>query len=353
MAKFYDGTKLLSMKDINGNTPEIFICTTNRSAGKTTFFNKWCVNRFIKHGEKFGLIYRFNYEMDDCSEKFFKDIQGLFFQEYEMIDKSQNKGMYHELFLKKKNEKEFVSCGYALSLNNSDQIKKLSHLFSDIKRMLFDEFQSETEHYCYNEVKKFQSIHTSIARGQGKQSRYVPVIMISNPVSIINPYYSALGISSRLTPETNFLRGRGFVLENGFNDSAAAAITESVFNSAFDDGYNDYNTKKGVFLNDSNTFIEKISGSYKYLFTLKCEGKFYSVSEVVNEGVIYVSDRYDKTFKIVIAVDVEDHNVNYVLLSHYDKYIAKLKFFFERGCFRFKNQACKSASMKLLNYYNY
>lgn len=32
--KFYDGTKLMSMKDINGNTPEIFICTSNRSAGK-------------------------------------------------------------------------------------------------------------------------------------------------------------------------------------------------------------------------------------------------------------------------------------------------------------------------------
>ena len=39
-----------------------------------------------------------------------------------------------------------------------------------------------------------------------------------------------------------------------------------------------------------------------------------------------------------------------ILLSHYDKYISKLKFFFDRGCFRFKNQSCKSAIMKLLNY---
>ena len=131
-------------------------------------------------------------------------------------------------------------------------------------------------------------------------------------------------ISNRLTPETNFLRGRGFVLENGFNDSAAAAISNSTFNSAFDDSYNEYNTKKGVFLNDSNTFIEKITGNSKYLFTLKCEGKFYSVSEVVDQGIVYVSDSYDKSYKIVIAVDVDDHDVNYVLLSHYDKYISKL-----------------------------
>lgn len=43
---YYDGTKLLSLKDINGNLPEIYICTSNRSAGKTTYFNRLCVNLF-------------------------------------------------------------------------------------------------------------------------------------------------------------------------------------------------------------------------------------------------------------------------------------------------------------------
>ena len=53
MGKYYDGTKLLSMKDINGNTPEIYMCTTNRTGGKTTYFGRLCVNRFLKHKEKF------------------------------------------------------------------------------------------------------------------------------------------------------------------------------------------------------------------------------------------------------------------------------------------------------------
>ena len=34
MPQFYDGTKLLSLNDINGNKREIYICTFNRSAGK-------------------------------------------------------------------------------------------------------------------------------------------------------------------------------------------------------------------------------------------------------------------------------------------------------------------------------
>ena len=58
---YYDGTKLLSMKDLNGKTPELYLCTTNRTGGKTTYFGRLVVNRFIKHGKKFALLYRYNY----------------------------------------------------------------------------------------------------------------------------------------------------------------------------------------------------------------------------------------------------------------------------------------------------
>ena len=190
-SNYYDGTKLLSLKDINGKTPEVFMCTSNRSAGKTTYFNRLVVNRFIKRGEKFALLYRFNYELDGCDEKFFKDIKELFFSEYDMTAAKKMKGIYQELYL---NEEP---CGYAISINSADQLKRNSHLFSDIDNIIFDEFQSEQNHYCDKEVEKFISIHNSIARGRSKQSRYVPVYMISNPVTILNPYYVAMDISTR------------------------------------------------------------------------------------------------------------------------------------------------------------
>lgn len=65
---YYDGTKILSMLDINGNKPELYLVTSNRSGGKTTYFGRLCVNRFREKGEKFALIYRYNYELDDCAE---------------------------------------------------------------------------------------------------------------------------------------------------------------------------------------------------------------------------------------------------------------------------------------------
>ena len=74
MQEYYDGTKLLSMLDINGNKPEIYIVTTNRTGGKTTWFGRWFTKGFKEKKEKFALIYRYNYELDNVADKFFKDI---------------------------------------------------------------------------------------------------------------------------------------------------------------------------------------------------------------------------------------------------------------------------------------
>lgn len=344
MNKYYDGTKLLSMKDINGCKPEIYICETNRTGGKTTYYGRLCVNRFKDKGEKFALIYRFNYELDDVAEKFYKDISKLFFPGTTMTSKRRANGIFHELFIDKD------SCGYAISLNSADQIKKYSHLFSDVQRMIFDEFQSETNHYCADEVKKLLSVHTSIARGQGEQIRYVPVFMLGNPVSILNPYYIELGIAERLRDDTKFLRGDGFVMERGFIESASKAQLESGFNRAF--GRNSYvsYSAQNVYLNDNKAFVEKPEGSSRYLATLKYKGSEFAIREFADAGIIYCDDKSDCTFKTKITVTSDDHEINYVMLKRNDLFLANLRYYFERGCFRFKDLRCKEAVLKALSY---
>lgn len=342
---FYDGTGLLSQKDINGQVPEIFLCTSNRSAGKTTYFARLLVNRWKKDkSRKFMLVYRFKYELSDVSNKFFKDIGELFFKDMTMTDEPGSGGLYKELFI---NEEP---CGYAISLNSADQLKKMSHLFSDTDSMMFDEFMSEQNHYCPLEVEKLISIHTSVARGQGKQVRYVPIYMISNPVSLINPYYTTLGISSRLNKNTKFLRGDGWVLEQGFNESASTAQSQSAFNRAFSSSnYMAYNTQ-AVYLNDNQAFIEKVSGNGKYTLTLRFRGQDYGVVEYSEQGIIYITDKADSSFGFKLAITTDDFQVNYVLLQQYKNYLAILRQYFEKGCFRFKNLMCKEALMAAIGY---
>lgn len=344
MSGYYDGTKLLSMKDINGVTPEIYMCTTNRTGGKTTYFSRLLVNKWQKGMGKFGLVYRYNYELDDCADKFYKDIRTLFFQGTNMTSKRKAKGAYHELYI------DEVSCGYAISLNNADVLKKYSHLFSDIERMFFDEFQSETNHYCPDEIRKLLSIHTSIARGQGKQIRYVPLYMCANPVSIINPYYVEMGISERLREDTKFLRGDGFVLEQGYNETASIAQKESGFNRAFSSNSYVAYASQCVYLSDNKAFIEKPEGKGRYLATLKYQCCDYGIREYAESGVVYCDDKPDNTYPIKISVTTNDHDINYVMLKSNSLFLANMRYYFDRGCFRFKNLKCKEAVLKALSY---
>ena len=343
-SNYYDGTKLLSLKDINGKTPEVFMCTSNRSAGKTTYFNRLVVNRFIKRGEKFALLYRFNYELDGCDEKFFKDIKELFFPEYEMTAAKKMKGIYQELYL---NEEP---CGYAISINSADQLKRNSHLFSDIDNIIFDEFQSEQNHYCDKEVEKFISIHNSIARGRSKQSRYVPVYMISNPVTILNPYYVAMDISTRLQKDTHFLRGDGFVLEQGYNETAAKALKSSAFNRAF--GSSDYiaYSAEGVYLQDDLSFVDTPTGRGKYVATIRYAGIDYGVREYPELGIVFCDESVDYQYPLKITVDTADHKLNYVMVSSNFILIQKLRYYFEHGGMRFKDLQAKEAILKALSF---
>ena len=341
--QFYDGTKLLSLMDLSNEKPEIYLCTSNRSAGKTTWFNRYFVKKFLETGEKFMLFYRFKYEISDCADKFFKDIKNLFFPSYVMTSKARN-GVYRELFIND------APCGYAVSLNSADQLKKYSHLFSDTARILFDEFQSENNNYVSDEIKKFISIHTSIARGNGQQSRYVPIYMLSNNVSVLNPYFAELGISARLQADTNFLRGNGWVLEQGFNIGASQAQLSSKFMQAFSSNeYIGYLTSKDYLYND-NAFVEKMCGVSNYLCTFRYKGKEYSIREYVNENVLYCDTSIDETFRIRIAVDIEDMIPSYTLRNSTDLTISIFRKYFNNGCFRFKNLECKASIIGLLKY---
>ena len=345
MSEYYDGTKLLSMLDINNQKPEIYICCGNRTGGKTTFFNRLVVKRFLDKGEKFALLYRYNYELDDCADKFFKDISTLFFNGMEMTSVRRASGIYHELLLDEK------SCGYAISLNSADQIKKYSHLLSDVCRILFDEFQSESGKYCPNEINKLQSVHTSIARGQGKQTRYVPVYMLSNTVTILNPYFVEFGICDRLKADTKFLKGDGFVMEQCYIESASLAQKKSAFNRAFKNSNYLAYSAENIYLNDNTAFIERpVNAQSRYIATLKYCGKEYGLREYASIGIIYCDNNPDKTYKYKISVTTDDHQMNYVMLKRNDLFLENLRYLFERGCFRFKDMKCKEAVLKALSY---
>lgn len=340
---FYDGTKLLTLNDLKGNKPEIYLCCGNRTAGKTYFYKRLLLRKFLKRGEKFMLLVRFGYELDGIATNFFKDLAEIDFKGHQMTSKPVGKNLFQELSYDGK------PCGYAVAINGADTIKKYSSRFVDVCSMFLDEFQSEVGKYCPDEVRKFQSIHVSVARGGGNHVRRVPVYMCSNCVTIINPYFVALGIHKRIRMETKFLRGHGWVLEQTFNEVAAKQIQESGFYAAFNDDQHMRYVTGDRYLLDNNNFIANVRGEKTPVATIVKGGATYGVWQCADGGIIFVSRKYDPSCGHKFAIETNDHDETTLLLRRNDmvKWLRKL---FEKGLVIFEDAVCKDAYLDIIGY---
>lgn len=336
---YYSPTTLLSQVDIEGNRPEIYLANTNRSAGKTTAFSKMLVNNFKKKGNKFILLYRYRDELSDVSDKFFKEIGSLFFPRDEMTEQRMAKGQFIKLLLNDE------VCGYALALNTASKIKRYSHLFGDVSDIFFDEFQDENNRYCPDEINKFISLHTSVARGGGSQSRYVRCILAGNLVSILNPYYDALGVTEKLRGDTRFCRGTGWVCETSFNESAGEAQAESSFNKAFRNTTYAQNLTGNFYLNDNTAMIRKTPNANRYVCSLVCGDDMYAIRE--SNGMYYVGKKADPNYPVIISK--ESLGASWGLPKN-DAFKLAMRSKFDDGLFRFEDMRAKNATVHTLSY---
>lgn len=346
--EFYNPNRILTMKDINGKDPDLYIVSGNRSAGKTTAFSKIMFDNYLEKQQKFLLLYRYAYEIDGAGEKFFKTIKNLFYPNINMTSKLKNGSRYSELYIG--NGKKLHSCGYAIALNSSEQVKKNSSFFNDTSAILFDEFQSETNNYCHNEIQKFLSIYTSIARGEGKHIRHVPVYMLGNNISMLNPYYNELDISTRLQKNTKFLKGDGFIFEQNFTLSAKESQLENGVLRAFkSQKYVNYSAE-GTYLNDNYTLIASLVGRNRYICTIKIDDKLFSIREFPDLGLLYCSTSIDDSHPCKICCSSSDLSENFIFGDNALFLMQTLRRYFTNGLFRFKNLSCKSALLKAISY---
>lgn len=316
MVRFYNGSKLLNTLDRNGDKPELFLSISNRGAGKTYYFAEYLMENFIKPGREFGLECRWQRELGSMAEGIFKAFLSDHYPECSIEEKIMQRSVYSIIYLcKKEGEKtKRTKIGYVLPINGADNIKKVSSVFSKVDVLFMDEFQAEM--YCPNEVEKFISIHFSVARGNSEGVRYVPVIMASNSLSIVNPYFVALGLSTRIQSNTKFYKGEGFVLERFVNEDVANKQKESPFNRAFSHNKQTKSNIDNSWLNDSWSCVEKPEGRGEYMFTLVDDSKKYGVRVYNNPTgqFLYVNRIVDGTCKEIYNIS-ENGMVNIPLIK--------------------------------------
>lgn len=342
---YYSYEPIMKLKDLDGKEPSIYLISSNRSAGKTTGFLinslKWNHNELPHEwckAERMETVFLYRTASEiKSSGVIYTDVLQMY-PDYgvEITTKSIVDNLITQIMID-----DYV-IGYGVSLHNPDKLKKYSPLFANVGVVLFDEYQLETGRYITNEVDKLQSALQTISRGGGAQSRNIKVFMLSNFVSILNPYFIQFGIHKRLKADTHFMRGHGWVAEFGFNESASKAIKENAITIAFNnDTYMKYSTEK-VYLNDDIIFIKKPTGRSKYMFTIQYDNKLYAVRDYFDEGYVYVSEKPDMSFKTILCFKSGDHKQNTVMLERSSFIWKFLRESFTEGLMRFETGECKN-----------
>lgn len=351
MSEFYSGDKLLNTLDKNGDKPELYIvCSRVRGPGKTFNFTKKLLDDFmVEKTAKFVLFCRSKLELGSVAQGMFKSMMSIHYPDYDMCERIQMKGVYSNIYLTTNDEdKSQIHCGYVIPLNSADQIKRISSLFSDSVQGYFDEFQPEDKNtYLSNEVAKFLSIHTSIARGEGQSRRYFPVYFASNTVSVNNPYFIALGLNKCIQSNTKLFKGEGYVFEKAENPGLVEVHAQSGMAKAFSHEKSiDYGDNS--WLNDNYACVEKPGnwGRAQYICTLISGNIKLGVKYYPNEMLYYVDYNVDRGSGMVFNIKYDNMEPNIPLIKG-SLTMIKLRESMERGIVRFRDLRCKSICMDL------
>lgn len=310
---FWNPTKLFSKKDSRGELPGIYCAVSNRTGGKTYGISQVLLKYNEVTGRKFGIICK---TQNDLGKIAVGVLGGVLEDKYpnfvfeEKVSPTKRFSVLTKRRVVGEDEDdadvETEEIGYVLALNAASKLKDYSSMFRDCDVLFMDEFQ--TDRYLPDEIGKLISLRGSVARGNSTGVRYVPVIMCSNSISIVNPYFVAWGISTKIQSNTHFLKAPGIVLERFTNKVVADAQRMDPFNVAFANHEAIACSVDNSWLNDSWACVAKPTnewGGSWYICTIIDGDEKYAVRKYDSVGLYYINKSIDKTCPTVYNISID------------------------------------------------
>lgn len=327
-----------NITDIMGYNALFNYIIGERGVGKTFSAKEYVINKFIKKGEQFVYVRRYNTELEEAvgtstKQKFFEQIiTAGEFKEHKLTNTKDTFKIDGKI------------CGYAIALSTSMILKSTS--FDKVTTIIFDEFiiDKGCYHYLPNEVESFLELYETIAR-----LRNVKVLFLGNAISSSNPYFLYFDLSLPYN-STHKIFKNGEILVNYIKNEKYRAVKKASRFGKLIAGtkYSEY-AIDNVMFRDSNTFVKKKSGSCKFYFKLKYQGTIYGIWLQPKENVIYISYDYDEKCPIEFVVELDDHNeVTFLLRSRTSVHIQNLIYYYQNSLMRFESQKIKNEFIKVM-----
>lgn len=277
-----------------------------RGNGKTYNAKRWMIKDFLKNGNQFVYVRRFDSELD-TKKLFFNDIMEEF-PDVEFAVEGYMAYINGEV------------AGYFIPLSKQQNFK--STPYPKVNKIIFDEFiKTETgfNRPLKNEVILFLDLFETIARSRDN----VRAVFLGNRVSTTNEYFMYFGLEPDPNKRFNKFRKGLIVVEMFTNNNFIEDKKDTRFGQLIKDSqYSKYAIENEA-LQDKNTqFIDKNKPKdCKYRFTLSDDNNYLGVYYSSNEGIIYIDNKYDINYPVHYTIDRDKYNnkVKYIKYHKMDK----------------------------------
>ena len=280
-----------------------------RGHGKTYCYTKKCIDIGLEQKKiSFVVLVRYKEDINAIKDDWWSIVEHLY---PDYIFYSQRNIIYA------RNSLESFPIGEFIALKQYMRAKRKPR--PNVRIIFFDEFLNEENDYLANEITAFTNIVDSIMRNRDN----VRVFLVSNHISVLNPYFNYFGITQL---GKRFTRGlHDSILE--FTDSAE--FIEFRKNTKFGKSiegteYGEY-AMMGKFLLDDMTNVSKVPDSTcHHEFNLILEGIPMEVCTM--ENILYIRRSKDKT-AIAFTPYVDDAVLGAIFctksLNHFDYIVSK------------------------------
>ena len=321
---YFDGGRLISY-----GCPISIACGV-RSVGKTYYYKKRCIKRFINNGYTWAYLRRYDEQLKkQLQEKgFFSDL--IANNEFPHHDIRVN-GRIMEI--KREDEKNFHTFGEFFALNAFENKKGAND--AAMHDIVLDEFikSKGMSRYLSNEVDALYDVWETFDR---KEDR-IKLTMLGNAIDMINPYFLEWGISiTEGMPEyTRWHRGTvALQITEGSEEFKKRGDESNIAKVTRGSSY-DAMSRYNSFGNLSDDFVVKaLPVSAKCMYGLSFQGHMYTVWNDSKAGEYYVMKARKPKNTMVFALTRDDMRPNIIMLERSSKLLQMLSRMYRYGyCF--------------------
>lgn len=345
--KYYDWEKTFSYD------ADITLIIGGRGIGKTYGMRLANVRQYLKTGERFVEVCRYQREIKDIGEGYFDRIDRN--EEFPGYVFKFEKDRFYIAEKPVENEKpSWETIGYIVGLTSQQSLKKRT--FDNVRRIVMDEAVLERadkyHKYLPNEYVTFANLISTILREDPDTPTRGRVYLLGNACDLLNPYLQNLGVDHAPKFGYSWFRSKTVLLhyvepvdvESKVSNTLVGRMlagtdeAEKMFNNAFSDAGFDYveDKPKNAQFRYGIVFQDMRFG----VWVDWAKNRFYVNRQIANDP-----------HALIYALTTRDNKIDYQMAKRTEEQLKFLMEMYYSGCVYYDSPTTRETFMMVLSFF--